>query len=175
MKIFFKWLGICFFFLFLIVFLKTYPSRTSAIHYVSGMLFLGGAAFVLALMFYYLEVKYIPSRKLKLQNRIIDLFGSYPLTDTVSRVKIGNVDVYIELKFDLHFSEHGGYSEMVGFHIPKHQIDNLKTKPAFKYRSESCNGIETYLIYETNSMRLKKAKKKIEQELLATLLSNRLL
>jgi hypothetical protein len=175
MKIFFKWLGISAGFLLAIILVKASSIGFANAHIAGGLAVAGGGAIILALLFYFMEVKMIPNRKVKIQNRIIALFGAYPVTDTINRLRIGNLDIFIETRFDLHLSAYGSYSESISFHIPKIQVDGVKTKPDFKYREAVCNGTPTYLIYQTNSMGLKKAKKKIEQKLLATSLSNRVL
>ena len=173
MKVFFKWLVISFFFLLVIGAVNALSAGLSHIHIVDGLLAIVAGAAILATLFYFVEVKLIPGRKVKVLNKVISLFGAYPVTDTITKVTIAKLDMYIELKFDLHMSEHGAYSELVSFHIPKQQIDAMKTKPDFTYKHAVCNGIPTYMIYQTNSMGLKRAKKKIDTKLLASALTDR--
>src|SRR6476620_10754389 len=106
MKIFFKWLAISAAFLMAILIVKAFSIGFSNAHIVGGLLVAGGGAIILATLFYFMEVKIIPNRKAKLQNRIIALFGAHPLTGTINRLKIGNLDIFIETRFDLHLSGH---------------------------------------------------------------------
>ncbi|MEP7233329.1 MAG: hypothetical protein ABI691_23925 [Ginsengibacter sp.] len=69
-----------------------------------------------------------------------------------------------ETEFSLQVSEYHSYSETIHFHIPRKEIELLPLRSQFKLKKSTCGGIETYLIYEGISWRLKRAQQKLEKK-----------
>jgi hypothetical protein len=158
------WLG-SFLFLTVMIALSLITDGTENIHWVDGTIAILIGSVLLAVLFYYLEEKFIPIRQKNLLNKVIDLFGAYPIDDTTGHFKIGNFDVYVKIRFHLFVSDHSGYHEKISFHVPRTQIDSRVNKPKFSYEKDFVNDVETYRIYETNGMGLKPARKKLEDRL----------
>lgn len=164
MKVFLKWFIGSVLLLLAMTFLPVVISKHGKLHYFEGFVFILIGSFVLASLFYYLQVRFIPKRKEKLMSRIVDLFGAYPVDETTTRFNIGNLTIYTSINIQLLLSEHHGYTETIQFHVPRQQIDRLPTKPSFKLIKDDWNGVQTYLVYEASNLRLKKAKRKLEKK-----------
>jgi len=120
---------------------------------------------ILGLIFYLLELKFIPWRKQKLMNKLVRIFSSTPISENIAYFKLGGFDFFAEIEFKLEMSEYSGSAEIISFHIPRQQIDRLPMKPDFKFKNDSCNGIETYRVFQTNGLGLKHAKKQFEKRI----------
>lgn len=164
MKIFVKWTlnGLLFTGGILILTILTGEFDSSNIGVSIAAIIIG--ALMLGFFFYILEVKYLPRRKIKLTKKLMKVFNAEPVSDEIMRFKVGGIDFYTEVEFDLRISQHAAF-EMIRFHIPRHQIDRLPEKPEFKYKEDNCNGIQTYNVYQTNGMGLKLAKRRFEKRI----------
>ena len=76
MKVFFKWLVISFFFLLVIGAVNALSAGLSHIDIVDGLLAIVAGAAILATLFYFVEVKLIPGRKVKVLNKVIFIVRS---------------------------------------------------------------------------------------------------
>ena len=163
MKVFLKWFAGSVLLLLTMALLPTMLSPHGKLHYFEGFVAILIGSLVLASLFCYLQVKFIPKRQKLLMNRIIDAFGSYPVNDSTTRFRVGPLTIYTQLDFQLLLSEHHGYAETIQFHVPQEQIDSLPSYP-FKLKMSRCNGMETYLIHQGSSWRIKRAKQKLEKK-----------
>jgi hypothetical protein len=164
MKVFLKWYFGSILFLLAMTFLPVMLTDHGKLHYFEGFVFILIGSFVLASLFYYLQIRFIPKRKERLMNRIIDVFGAYPIDETTTRIYIGNLSVYTQINIQLALSEHHGYTETIQFHVPREQIDLLSTKSSLNLKKSHCDSIQTYLVYEASSWRLKQAKRILDKK-----------
>ena len=134
MKVFLKWFIGSVFLLLIMTFLPLMLTNQGKLHYLEGFVFIIAGSFVLASLFYYLQVSFVPKRKERLMNKIIDIFGSYPVDDATTRFNIGNLRIYTQINIQLLLSEHHGYTETIQFHVPQEQIDHLPTKSSFIFK-----------------------------------------
>ncbi len=112
---------------------------------------------------YFLEVKFRPMREIKLTNKLIDLFKAEPVSEGIMKFTISRVDFYTEIEIDLKRSLHGANAEIVRFHVPRNQIDRLTPKSRTELREDTCNGVQTYHVYQTNGTGLVLAKGRFEK------------
>lgn len=164
MKKFGKWFIGSFLFLLVVTFIPAIMSPHGTLHYFEGFVFVLIGAFVLTCLFYYLEVKFIPKRKKRVMNKIIETYGSNRIDESTTLFKINTLSIYSKLNFSLQISEYHGYSETIQFHVPRKEIELLPLRSQFKLKESTCGGIETYLIYEGSSRHLKQAQRKLEKK-----------
>ena len=164
MKVFLKWFIGSVLFLLVMTFLRVLIEDRSKVHYFEGFVFILIGSFVLASMFYYLQVRFVPKRKERLMNKIIDVFGAYPVNDSTTRFNIGNLSIYTQINIQLLLSEHHGYTETIEFHISQEQVNRLTTKPSFALKKSYCGDVQTYLVHEATGWRLKQARRKLEKK-----------
>lgn len=122
-------------------------------------------AFLLGTLFYILEKKYIPWRKVKLVNKLTKLFNAKLINDNVMHFEIEGFNIFTTINLNLKLSLSQIDAELINFHIPKQEIDNLEVKPNFTLKSGHCNNLETYFFYQTNGLGLKLAKKRFLKKL----------
>ncbi|MGB1039545.1 MAG: hypothetical protein ACPGVD_01580 [Flavobacteriales bacterium] len=129
------------------------------------ILVLVGGILFLSLFFYLLEVKIIPWRIKKLNQKIIRTFDATEISTNCARFTLGSYEFYSVIHISLTLSQYGGGREFIHFHIPKNQIDSAVIKPKFKLKNSNVNGIETYIVFETNGLGINFAKKRIENKI----------
>ncbi len=118
---------------------------------------------LLELLLYFLDAKYLPKRKTELANKLIEIFKAEPFSKGVLKFKIGAFDLFAEIEVDFKLGFQIANVETVRFHIPRNQIDRLATKPGFELKEDKIDGIQTYNMYQTDGMGLKRAKEKLEK------------
>ncbi|QNR25172.1 hypothetical protein [Croceimicrobium hydrocarbonivorans] len=165
MKTFFRWLikaGLLLVSIILVVFLsgdlKSGPLETF-------LIILGGSS-LLALLFSFLELKYIPYRRKKLMRKIVRLFGAIALTDSVAKWEFGRYEIYIDISFDLKITEQAGNLELISFYIPANQLRAYQLDIPLSQKEAEFRGMKTYRIYQTNGMGLKLAIGRISKQLI---------
>ncbi|MDB5252455.1 MAG: hypothetical protein JWP27_1624 [Flaviaesturariibacter sp.] len=164
MKIFLKWFLGSFLLLTILLIPSFFEEQTKNPHLVDGLIVLLIGSALLAGLFYFLEVRFLPRRKAKLLNRLIELFSAVPISDQVVRFKVAHVDVYVETHFLLHLSPHGTYVETIRFHAPRTQIDSLRQRSRFRLTNSRCAGMDTYQLLERTPNGLLKARDELTRE-----------
>jgi len=124
-----------------------------------------GASFFAGFVFWIFEVKYIPHRKVKLNKKVAKIFEAEILSETICRFKLGDFDVLTESAFHLGVLQAGNYLELVHFHIPRNQIDEIQNKLNFKLKKSEIRGLPTYDVYQTNGLGLKLAKRRLMKKI----------
>jgi len=94
---------------------------------------------------------------------LIYLFKAEPVLKNLMRFKIETFDFYTEINIDFKQAFQFANVETINFHIPKDQFNRLSKKPEIALRENKINGIQTYLVYQTNVNGLKLAKEKLEE------------
>lgn len=166
MKVFFKWTIKAFILLFVIGLIEILNVGLKKAHIVDGLLFICIGSFILGGVFWLIEMKFYPWRKIRLNKRISKIFDSTPVTDTVTHFKYGMIDVYTKLEFELHMSQYYNGQELISFHIPQNQTHYLQTNGGKIFQESVCNGIQTFQVHQTNSIGLKFAKKRLDKILI---------
>lgn len=165
MKVFFKWAlkGLLLLLVVIIYTAFTNEFDESRLPLVIGVIV--GGALMLGGLFYFIEVYYLPKRKIKLTNKVISVFNATQITNEIFHGKIASFDVYIVVQFNLRMSMYTGNIEVINFHVPRKQIE-LLTKVDFKLKEDNCNAFPTYNVFQTNGYGIKRAKKRLIKSLI---------
>ena len=126
---------------------------------IAILLFVGFMEF----LFYYLDSKYLPKRRVELTNELIETFKAEPFSEGVLKFKIETIVFFAKIEVDFKLGLQGANVETIRFHIPRTQVDRLSPKPGFKLREDKIDGIQTYYIYQTNGSGLNLAKENLEK------------
>ncbi|GAC1423963.1 MAG: hypothetical protein NVSMB67_23590 [Flavisolibacter sp.] len=81
-----------------------------------------------------------------------------------ARFNVGDLTIYTRINIQLSISEHHGYTETIQSHVPQEQIDRLLNKPPIKLNKSNFGGVQTYLLFEGSSWRLKRTRRKLEKK-----------
>jgi hypothetical protein len=130
----------------------------SIIVFLSGSLFLG-------CFFYLIEDKIIPIQKKRVLKKAVEIFNAEPLSESQATFKIDSYDITIDVGFILSLNIFKANGEVVAFYLSKKQLQNQKLKGSLSNIEETLNGEPMCKIYQTNSMGLKLAKRRIEEVL----------
>lgn len=114
---------------------------------------------------YLIEDKYFPVRRKKVLKKVVQIFNADPISDYQAKFKVNNYDILVDVDFVLSLNMSAPNGEVVSFHIPRDQLENRELSKPLSQIEELFNEIETFRIYQTNSMGLKLAKKRIEKNL----------
>lgn len=135
-----------------------------------AVLFMGGIQLTVALLFallmeglfYFLNTKYLPKRRIELTDELVRIFEAEPFSEGVLKFKAGTIDLFVKIMIDFKQGLQLADTETVQFHIPADQIGRLSKKQTLNFVKDHINGIPTYIMYRTNGYRLKNAKEDIE-------------
>lgn len=105
-------------------------------------------------------------KKTEIVNKLMDLFKAEPVSKDVMKFKMETFDILTEIKVDFKQAFQLANVETIDFHIPIKQFDRLSRKPEMALRENEINGIQTYIIYRTDSDGLNLAKEKLEEMIL---------
>ena len=114
-------------------------------------------------LFYYLDVKFIPKRKAEIADKLIKTFGAEQLLEGIIKFNIGSIEFYAEAAVDFKLGLQLANFETVRFHVARNQIDRLSTISGFELKENKIYKIETYIVYETDVVGLRRAKEKLEK------------
>ncbi len=165
MKTFLKWSIGAFFMLNILVAIQLSNDDLQNGNLKQALIILAVGSIGLGLIFYWLEIKYMPQRKIKLMSALIKLFDAKPIAPNIVRFKLGGLHFLAEVSVQLSIAPNSGAFESIGFHVEQGQYDRLTRIPNFKKRPARCNGLDTYLVYQTSGMWLKLAKKRLTKKL----------
>lgn len=122
-----------------------------------------GMAVFLGLVFTFLELKFIPYRRKKIQRKIAEIFDGKGLDEEHSTFRIEPFDIMTEIEFKLSIGQQN--FEWVHFHIPKEQADLSDRTGKLRKKPSTCMDVPTYLIYSTNGWGLNLAKKRLTKRI----------
>lgn len=129
-----------------------------------ALLILVAGSVLLAFMRWLGENRYIPYRKRKLIEQISSIFHAQQSSENVMKFELSGFNIYAEIILSIKPSEYfktsGG--ELIRFHIPQIHMSNPTTGPGLKMTQASCNGIPTWIVYQTNGLGLRQARKRLE-------------
>ncbi len=122
-----------------------------------------GMAILMGLVFRFLELKFIPYRRKKIQRKIAEIFNGKALDEEHATFRIEPFDLMTEIEFKLSIGQQN--FEWVHFHIPKEQADLSDRTGKLRKKPSECMGVPTYLVYSTNGWGLKLAEKRLTKRI----------
>jgi hypothetical protein len=114
-------------------------------------------------LFYYLDAIYLPKRRAKLTDELIEIFNAEPFSEGVLKFKLGTIDFFVKIKIDFKQGLQLANFEAVSFHVPRTQINKISVRHKLNLLEDKINGIQTYDIYQTNGSGLNHAKEELEK------------
>lgn len=114
---------------------------------------------------YLVEDKYFPFRRKQVLKKIVLIFEAKPISDCQAKFKVDKYDITVDIDFILSLNKYAANGEVVSFHISRNQLKHEKLNRPLSQIEEHLNGKPTFRIYQTNSMGLKLAKKRIDEKL----------
>ena len=121
-------------------------------------------ALLFEVLFYLLDLKFLSKRKTELANRLINIFNAEPISKGLVKFKVETFDLFaeIEVDFKLGITQLANFED-ISFHIPRYQIDQLAVKPRLELKEAEIDGVQTYVLHQTDGVGLNFAKEKLEK------------
>ena len=173
MKIFLKWwlrasalLGGVVLVLLVITFLEN--DAETLLDKLKGLggfaLIIVGLAALLGVLFWFLEVYYMPWYSARVQRKLCTIFEGKALSENTVTFELGPLRFYAVAEFKLSLSQQGN-AEIITFYVDREQVDSMASKPDFDYKAVQLNTLSVYQIHTTNSWGLKRARRRFQKQL----------
>jgi hypothetical protein len=163
-KTFYKWFlrGIIFFAMLFLVMFFTGQVAVGWIDVISIWL-MGSAS--LGLFFFLVEEYLMPYVMKRSMKKVVKVFGAVEMDAHHAKYHQGEFEVFVEIGYTLGMSKYAYNGEVISFHIPRHTLKKDSLVKPLSMENASLDGANTYLIYQTNTMGLKLAKRRIPEQL----------